>query len=87
MVEWIDFVCACRDGQDDYKQYDLIIGRVANDKVFRVVDKYHTGEWDREKALREIRVYRNYDQFSFVTQKAIDQLLSFNGYREVRVDV
>ena len=42
LMEWIDFVCRCRDGEKDYLEYDLIFGKVANDKVFRVVDMYHT---------------------------------------------
>ena len=46
---------------------------------------YHgTCEVVRE-ALSEIRVYPNYDQTAFVTQKAIDRLLRFDGYREVAV--
>lgn len=84
LIEWIDFVCSCRDGSEIYKQYDIIIGRVANDKVFRVVDRYHSGEWDRDKALREIRVYPDYSQISFVTQKAADQVLIYKGYHEVK---
>jgi hypothetical protein len=83
--EWIDFVCDCRDGKPVYQEYDLIIGKVANDRVFRVVDMYHQGIWDRERALIEIRAYPDYDQTAFVTQKAIDQLLRFDGYREVAV--
>ena len=55
LAEWIDFVCNCRDGKPDYQDYDLIIGKVANDKVFRVVDMYHSGIWDKERALKEIR--------------------------------
>ena len=54
-----------------------------NDKVFRVVDMYHSGIWDKERALKEIRVYPNYDQLAFITQKAIDMLLRFEGYLEV----
>ena len=83
--EWIDFVCDCRDGKPVNQEYDLIIGKVANDRVLLVVDMYHQGIWDREKALSEIRVYPNYDQTAFVTQKAIDRLLRFDGYREVAV--
>lgn len=80
---WIRFVCNCRDGGNDYQQYDLIMGKVANDKVFRVVEKYHSGDWSMERAIREIRVYPNYDQIAFVTQKAIDQLLRFDTSLEV----
>ena len=83
LVEWIDFVCNCRDGKPDYQDYDLIIGKVANDKVFRVVDMYHSGIWDKERALKEIRAYPNYDQLAFITQRAIDKLLRFEGYLEV----
>jgi len=81
--EWIDFVCACRNGEEIYKVYDLITGKVANDRVFRVVDMYRSGEWDRERALREIRAYPDYDQTALITQRAIDQLLVFEEYREV----
>lgn len=83
LTEWIDFVCRCRDGEDDYLEYDLISGKVANDKVFRVVDMYHTGIWDKQRALKEIKVYPAYDQIVFITQNALDQLLTFESYEEV----
>lgn len=83
LSEWIDFVCDCRDGKPVYQQYDLIIGKVADDKVFRVVDMYHSGIWDRERALQEIRVYPNYGQIAFASQDAIDRLLTFDRSWEV----
>ena len=57
LIEWIGFVCDCRDEKPVYGQYDVIIGKVANDRVFRVVDMYRSGIWDRDRALREIRAY------------------------------
>lgn len=81
--EWIDFVCACRDGSLDYKKYDIIFGKVADDKVFRVVDMFHQGIWDKERALKEIKVYDTYDQIAFINQEAIDSLLEFDSYYEV----
>ncbi len=83
LIEWIDFVCKCRDGEKEYQKYDLIFGKVANDKVFRVVDMYHTGIWDKERALKEIKVYPAYDQIAFITQKTIDRLLVFESYNGV----
>lgn len=83
LVEWIDFVCACRDEGTDYQKYDVISGKVANDKVFRVVDMYHQGIWDRDRALKEIKVYDTYDQIAFISQKSIDKLLTFESYYEV----
>ena len=83
LSEWIDFVCHCRDGGTDYEKYDVIIGKVANDKVFRVVDMYHDGLWDKERAIKEIRAYPNYDQIAFITQKAVEQALKFTSFEEV----
>lgn len=82
---WIDFVCKCRDGDLGYLEYDIIIGKVANDKVFRVVDMYHSGIWDKERALKEIKVYPVYDQIAFIFQKAIDKLLAFRTASEVLI--
>lgn len=82
-MEWIDFVCACRDGETIYEKYDLIIGKVANDKVFRVVDMYHQGIWDKERALKEMKAYENYDQIAFISQKAIDSVLKYSSCYEV----
>ena len=76
LEEWIDFVCSCREGGLGYKDFDVIKGNVANDKVFRVVDLYRAGIWDKEKALKEIKVYQGYDQIAFITQEAIDKMLT-----------
>ena len=84
LMEWIDFVCKCRNGEIDYQKFDVISGKVANDKVFRVVDLYRTGIWDKQRALKEIRAYPNYDQIAFITQKAIDKLLVFDSFAEVK---
>lgn len=81
---WIDFVCSCRDGAQEYRNFDVILGKVANDKVFRVVDMYQSGIWDKERALREIRVYPGYDQIAFITQIAVDCLLKFYSSEEVK---
>ena len=83
LLEWIEFVCDCRDEKPVHQQYDLIIGKVADDKVFRVVDMYHSGIWDKECTLREIKVYPSYDQMAFITQAAIDKPLRYDGHWEV----
>lgn len=80
---WLDFVVDCRNGNSLYKQFDLIKGKVADDKVFRVVDMYKRGIWDKKRALEEIKVYKTYDQINFITQKAIDEMLVFKKSYEV----
>lgn len=80
---WLDFVVDCRNGNSLYKQFDLIKEKVADDKVFRVVDMYKRGIWDKKRALEEIKVYKTYDQINFITQKAIDEMLVFKNSYEV----
>ena len=57
-----------------------------NTRGLRVVDMYHTGIWDKEHALKEIKVYPSYDQTAFITQKAVNCLLSFESFEEVQFD-
>ncbi len=57
---WLEFVCACRKGKTINEKYDIVIGNVANDDVFKVVDMYFRGLWDKPKVLEELRYYRSY---------------------------
>lgn len=75
--EWLDFVCSCRKGGDDYKQYDIIEGGVANDKVYRTVDLYMTGIYDKDQALQKLKYEMPNNQICFITRRAIDCCLKF----------
>ncbi len=83
MGAWLDFVCRCRDGAPDYEKYDVIVGKVADDRVYRVVDMYKSGIWDKERALKEIKAYEGYDQMAFISQEALESSLRFIGSIEV----
>lgn len=80
---WLEYVCACRRGEDAYKQFDIVIGNVANDDVFLTVDMYYRGLWDKEKTLSELRYYRRNNQIAFLNQEAIDAVLMYVGSEEV----
>ena len=56
--KWLDFVCACRKEQPLNNEYDIIIGNVADDDVFKTVDMYFRELWDKEKVLDELRYYK-----------------------------
>lgn len=80
---WLDFICACRKGQDVYRAYDLVIGSVANDDVFRTVDMYFRGIWDKTRTIQELRFYKMNDQYCLLSQRLIDQNLKFIRSHEV----
>lgn len=84
--KWLDFVCACRRGEPLNKEYDIIIGNVADDDVFKTVDMYFRGVWDKKKVLEELRYYQMNNQVCIVHQDALNQLLVFKKAYEVGND-
>lgn len=81
--DWLDYVTACRKGEQTYKYYDVVIGNVADDDVFKSVDMYFRGFWDKERTLQELRYYKRNDQIAFITNEAIASVLTFKGSYEV----
>lgn len=80
---WIDFVCACRNGEKIYERYDIVIGSVANDDVFRTVNMYFQGLWSKERVLKELRYYQLNDQLCLINQMLIDENLKYIESYEV----
>ena len=83
--KWLDFICACRSGKAVYQKYDIIIGPVANDDVFKTVDLYFRGIWDRQKTLNELRYYKMNDQICITNQEVLkNELLYQMSYQVER---
>lgn len=82
--KWLEFVCACRKGKALNEEYDIIIGNVANDDVFKTVDMYFRGLWDKQKVLDELRYYKMNNQICIVKQKTLEQVLTFQRVYEVK---
>ena len=80
--EWLDFVSAHRNGNYHGEQYDLIIGAVANDDVYRTLQVYATGLLTKEQALEALKVKKLFNQYVFATDEAI-KLLRFVEASEV----
>lgn len=72
--KWLDFVCANRKGRDTAESYDMVIGPVADDKVYTVVQFYENGVYDKEEAIRRLKVEALFDQILFHTERALDYL-------------
>ncbi|MEC4273334.1 DUF3990 domain-containing protein [Adlercreutzia sp. R25] len=80
--QWLDFVMACRSGADD-TSWDVVMGGIANDRVFTTVDLYFAGEITKEEALGRLAYVNPNDQLCFRTQRAINRALRFCGAEEV----
>ena len=84
-AQWLDFVCECRAGSELWKQYDLIIGRVANDDVFKSIEFYRQGIWNREQTLSQLRYSKPNNQFCFTTQSIMNISLHYREHYHLKV--
>ena len=75
--EWLDFIFACRKGEDIYKQYDIITGGIANDRIFATIDSYFAGYMSKEMALEKLKYEKPNHQICILCQSVIDQYLIF----------
>ena len=76
--EWLDYISACRLGNDPCL-HDVVIGGGADDKVFNTCELYFKGFIDKAAALDRLRFERPNSQYCFKTQAAIDSCLAYRG--------
>ena len=76
--EWLDFILTCCRGKD-ISDYDIVLGGVANDKVFNTVELYFENLIDKSEAISRLRYEKPNLQICFRTEIAIDKYLIFKG--------
>ena len=81
---WLDFITVCRLGQSGLSQpididWDLVIGGVANDKVFDTLQLYFDGLIGPEEAIGKLRYNKPNFQYCFKNQLLINEYLYFSG--------
>ena len=74
-AEWLDFVVRNRRGEVHHN-FDLIMGPVANDKLYATITLYENGILDANAAIEQLNTHQLFDQLSFHTTKAC-KLLTF----------
>ena len=75
-MEWLEFVVACRNGEDN-TNYDIVEGGVANDQVIDTVEDYENGRITAEQALDQLKYKKPNNQICFRNQEVIDKFLHF----------
>ncbi len=79
--EWLDFILNCRSGKDA-TGYDLVVGGVADDKVFNTVELFFDGLIDKKEAINRLRYEKPNLQICFRTEAALS-LLRFEGSEKI----
>lgn len=77
-LEWIDFVVKCRSDVTFRHGYDIVSGKVANDRVGETISYVVQGVMRREDALERLKFQRINNQFAFCSERAIAKL-KFSG--------
>lgn len=73
---WLDFVMNCRRG-GAVDGYDMIVGGIADDKVFRTIDLYFSGDITKEEALRRLIYERPNMQICICADRILKEQLKF----------
>jgi hypothetical protein len=68
---WLEFVVQNRSGRTPSGLYDIVIGPVADDRVYAVVVLYEQGVLSKEAAITELRVRKLYNQILFHTEQSL----------------
>jgi hypothetical protein len=80
--DWLDFIAVCRKG-DDQSDFDLVIGGVANDKIFNTLTLYFRTMITKTEALKRLRYEKPNSQYCFRKQSVIDKYLKFVKSEEI----
>lgn len=74
--EWLDFVMTCRNGEV-VGDFDLIVGGIADDKVFDTIDLYTDALISKEEALKRLSYMKPNIQYCIRTDSMLEQCLTF----------
>jgi len=71
---WLEFVRDNRFKVYSGKLFDVIIGPVANDRVYPTIQAFMIGQFSAEAALLELKTRKLYDQYCFASERALSML-------------
>jgi hypothetical protein len=78
-LEWLNYITACRLGKPVDAKWDLVIGGVANDKVFDTLQLYFDELIGADEAIGRLRYNKPNFQYCFKNQALIDEYLHYVG--------
>jgi len=76
--EWLSFVSRCRTGIDE-TNYDVVIGPIADDKVFDTLELYFSNLISAEEAIKKIEFVKPNVQICIRNNESINKLLKYKS--------
>ncbi|MBQ3463979.1 MAG: DUF3990 domain-containing protein [Clostridia bacterium] len=83
--EWLDYIISCRRGVS-VADYDVIIGGIANDRVYDTIELYFDNLIDKTEAIKRLKYYKPNNQICIANQAVIDKHLTFIKSEVVHFD-
>jgi hypothetical protein len=77
-IHWLSYVAQNRTSNYTGKQYDIVIGPVANDNTMAVISDYIAKTINMDTALLLLKPQKLNDQYAFCTHKGLS-MLRFSG--------
>lgn len=74
--KWLDYISMCRKDLDN-SDVDVVIGPIADDKVYDTINLYLEGLIDEKETLKRLKNKETNNQICIKNKKAIDELLEF----------
>lgn len=84
-LAWLGFVVANRSDLSFRHEFDIVVGKIANDRVGETVSYVVAGVMRREDAVERLRFQQINNQWAFCTDKALDALRFVRSYEVSRV--
>lgn len=80
-IDWLHFVAECRKyGRYTKNEFDLIVGRVADDDVITTINDYIDKKITDDEALEQLKFVDDNDQYAFIKNQACVKGLDFIGW-------
>lgn len=71
---WLNFVVENRKAKTPLHEYDIVLGPVANDKLYATISMYENGDLDVEAAIVQLKTHVLFNQVSFHSVKALGEI-------------
>lgn len=74
---WLNFIVANRNGSEQWQQYDIVEGGVANDRIIDTIRLFMYGDIDIDAALKRLASHQPNHQICIIGQNVADKYLKF----------
>lgn len=79
-MEWLEMILQCRSNLSFRHEYDIVIGKIANDNVGETVSYVLQGIMRKEDAVQRLQFEKINNQIAFCTEEALKTLTFITSY-------